>query len=303
MNNKVSVIIAVYNKANLLPRAIKSVINQTFQDFELIIIDDGSIDDTKKIVNEFQKKDQRIKYFYQENQGYASALNKGLSLAKGDYIAILDHDDEWLPEKLEKQIQIFEKYPSVYLVTCWIFRILENNTKKLFKTYSGLIKKENWCIFFKSKGILTSSTILFKKEILSKLGEFDLKLKSVVDLEFYIRVITNYDIYFVPIPLVNYYDYADSLSKKNFWLKWSPDFDYILNKHKIILNKCKDAKIYFFKTLGTCYLLQAKYKIAREFLFKCIKLNPFKIRIYFQYFLTFFPFFYKKLLFLKRKIF
>lgn len=302
MKYNVSVIIATYNKSNLILRTIQSVINQTFQDFELIIVDDGSDDNTLEVIKKISVKDKRIKYIYQKNQGYASALNNGISLSNGKYIAILDDDDEWLPEKLEKQIQIFEKYPSVYLVSCWLFKISENN-KRLFKTYSGLIENRKWCDFFKSNGILTSSSILFKKEIFDELGGFDSKLKLVCDLEFYIRVINNYDIYFLPIPLLNYYDYSNSLSKKDFWLKWPSEFNYILNKYEKVLNKCKYAQIYFLKTLGTCYLLQGKYKIAREFLLKCIKLNSFKLRFYLQYFLTFIPFIYKNLLFLKRKFF
>ena len=104
----VSVIIPTYNRAKLLKRAIESVLNQTFQDFELIVVDDGSTDDTKEIVKSFNN--QKIIYIYQENFGGAALpKNVGIKMAQGKYIAILDSDDEWLPEKLQKQVTLFER--------------------------------------------------------------------------------------------------------------------------------------------------------------------------------------------------
>ena len=106
---KVSIIIPTYNRAKLLSRAIKSVLDQTFKDFELIIVDDGSTDNTKGVVEEFQKKDSRIKYIWQENSGApAKPKNTGIRQARGEYVAFLDDDDEWFPKKLEKQIELFE---------------------------------------------------------------------------------------------------------------------------------------------------------------------------------------------------
>ncbi len=105
---KTSVVIPTYNRAKLLPHSIESVLSQTFQDFELIIVDDGSIDKTEKVVKKFQKKDKRIFYYFQENKGPATTRNVGIKKAKGEYIAFLDSDDMWLSKKLEKQIRIFE---------------------------------------------------------------------------------------------------------------------------------------------------------------------------------------------------
>lgn len=217
MNTKVSIIIPTYNRANLLAKAIKSVLNQTYKDLELIIVDDCSEDNTREVVKHFQVNDLRVQYIYQENRGLSSALNKGLSIASGEYIAFLESDDEWLPRKLEKQLKVFTKHLSVGLVTCWSFRIFENgNKKKLFKTHKGIIKKENWCNFFKTKGIISPSTIILRREVFDSVGNFDTKLKAAVDLDFYIRLIKNFDIYFLPIPLVNYYESQESLSKKIF---------------------------------------------------------------------------------------
>ncbi|GAH83893.1 unnamed protein product, partial [marine sediment metagenome] len=109
-NITVSVIIPTYNRADMVGRAIQSVINQTYQDFEIIIIDDASTDNTREVAREFQEREKRIKYFKHEiNKGGGAARNTGIKNSKGEYIAFLDSDDEWYPEKLEKQIEIFNK--------------------------------------------------------------------------------------------------------------------------------------------------------------------------------------------------
>ena len=107
-NPTVSAIILTYNRANLIEKAIKSVLKQTYQDFEIIVVDDGSTDNTGEIIRGF--KDKRVKYIkkYKENKGSSVARNIGIKVARGKYIALLDSDDEWLPEKLDKQIKILQ---------------------------------------------------------------------------------------------------------------------------------------------------------------------------------------------------
>ncbi|MGB9592367.1 MAG: glycosyltransferase family 2 protein, partial [Candidatus Kryptoniota bacterium] len=108
-----SVIIPTYNRADLLPRAIRSVLAQTFTDFELIVVDDGSIDNTREVVDKFTHLDARVKYIWEPNSGRpAVPKNKGIENASGEYIAFLDHDDEWLPAKLEKQLILFNNIPG-----------------------------------------------------------------------------------------------------------------------------------------------------------------------------------------------
>ena len=101
-NPKVSVLIPVYNAQNFIQRTINSALNQTFSDLEVIVIDDGSRDKTPDIIRAMKERDSRINYFYQENQGLSNTRNRLAALAKGEFIAFLDHDDEWFPEKIEK---------------------------------------------------------------------------------------------------------------------------------------------------------------------------------------------------------
>lgn len=124
-NPTVSVIIPTYNRAHLVGRAIQSVLNQTYKDFELIIVDDGSTDNTEDIIKKYQKKDERIKYIRRKkNKGGSVARNTGINAAIGEYIAFLDSDDEWLTEKLERQMKVFKSTSSeVGVVYSGFFRI------------------------------------------------------------------------------------------------------------------------------------------------------------------------------------
>ncbi len=108
---KVSVVVLTHNRRRLLRRAISSILNQTFQDFEIVLVDDASTDNTPEVVRSFG--DARIKYIRHEvNKGEAGSRNTGVTSSSGDYIAFLDDDDEWLPEKLEQQVRLLDSSPS-----------------------------------------------------------------------------------------------------------------------------------------------------------------------------------------------
>ena len=112
----VSIILCTYNRASLLPRAITSVLNQTYTDIELIIIDDGSTDRTSAVVNKFRNKDKRIHYFFQQNKGLAKARNAGLRKARGYYITFVDSDDEYDGSHIEKRVHYMIAHPSVDMI-------------------------------------------------------------------------------------------------------------------------------------------------------------------------------------------
>ena len=110
-NPIVSVIIPTYNRAHLIDKAIKSVLNQTYQDFEIIVVDDGSTDNTNEVLKNFT--DSRIHYiFHTSNLGVSAARNTGIKTSQGEYIALLDSDDDWLPEKLDKQVDVLQNESS-----------------------------------------------------------------------------------------------------------------------------------------------------------------------------------------------
>jgi len=303
-NPPISVVITTYNRENLVVRALKSVLIQTFKDFEVLVVDDGSTDNTRQVIQEIQKEDKRVVYVYQENKGWPSALNTGLSNAQGRYIAFLDSDDEWLPEKLEKQVKVLEELKNVGLVSCCAFRIFPDGTKKLYKTpYLGIFKKTKWKLFWEKWGIISLSTVMVRKEVIEKVGFFDEKIKTGADIDFYLRCIKKFDFYFIHEPLISYYESEESLSKKYFWKKWIPEYEYMLEKYREDFEECKKAKSRFLRNLGTCYVLNGDLNKAKKYLSEAILNNPINIRLYFQFFLVLFPNLYKNLLFLKRKIF
>ena len=128
MNPKVTVIMPTMNRASLLPRSIDSVLSQNFTDYEFIIIDDGSTDNTKQVVEEYVKKDPRIRYIrYEKNQGIPTVRNRGIAEAKGEYIAWQDDDDEWLPGKLEKTVKKLDELPKEYGIVYSAFWRIQPN--------------------------------------------------------------------------------------------------------------------------------------------------------------------------------
>jgi len=204
-NPTVSVIIPTYNRANLISRAIRSVLNQTYSDFELIIIDDGSTDNTEDIIRQFQEKDKRIKYIkHDKNKGGSAARNRGIKIAKGKYIAFQDSDDEWLPEKLNKQVDSIEKLPlNIWGGTyCSFYYFINGNTRMIEVTKRGNFKKE---LLNREVDIGASSTILLSKLAIDKIGLFDESFKKHQDLEYLIRFFRIYKLYCVNQPLVKVY--------------------------------------------------------------------------------------------------
>jgi len=201
----VSIIIPTYNRADLLSRAIQSVINQTYKDWELLIIDDGSTDNTKEIVEEFVKKDPRIKYFYQENKGQGAARNLGIRESKGEYIAFLDSDDEFLENKIEKSVKIFNEDKNIGMIysnAIIIGNYLDNKKSlEISKLYYGNIYKK-----LLLNNFITTSTVVVKKEVFLNCGFFNKSslLRNFEDYDMWLRIAKKYKIGYISEVLVKY---------------------------------------------------------------------------------------------------
>ncbi len=270
---KVSVIIPTYNRADLLPRAISSVLNQTFKNFELLIIDDGSTDDTKKVVDQFIEKDARIAYIWQKNSGGpANPRNVGVEKAAGEFIAFLDSDDEWLAEKLEKQLLVFEKtnFANVGFVGCNATIIETVGKDKIKKTeykikYSGKV----FNTILAGNFIWSCTNILIKKEALIQTGAFDTKLKYLDDWDMWIRVSKNYEFDFVDYPLFNYYIHRTNITKNFNQLQLLLEAEIILNKHAEFKH---NAKLLFH--LGRQFIIDDKKDKVEFYVKKSFEINP-----------------------------
>ena len=208
---KISVIIPTYNRKKTLPRAIQSVINQSFSPFEILIIDDGSNDGTEEWVKE---NFQNIKYIYQNNRGVSSARNIGIENANGDWVAFLDSDDEWLSNKLHEQVIAIESNPKIkffHTNEIWIRNGVRVNQMKKHKKYGGYI-------FEKCLDIcrVSPSSVLIQKEVFDNIGVFDESLRVCEDYDLWLRITSKYPVVFLDVPLIyKYGGHADQLSKIN----------------------------------------------------------------------------------------
>ncbi len=233
----VSVILPTFNRATLIPRAIRSVLTQSYKDLELIIIDDGSIDNTEDIIKNLMQSDHRIKYYKSSiNKGVSNARNIGIKIAAGKYIAFQDSDDEWLPGKLEKQVSLLESLSTdIGVIYCYAF--WANHPKKKVMHVKDIFPDEP-NVFKKMLGLKMGNFILqsclFRRQVFEKCGFFDERFKVTGDREFFIRISKSFKFYCLQEYLVKRYKTENSLksSKNNFaalkssiyiFIKYFPD--------------------------------------------------------------------------------
>jgi len=185
----VSVVIPAYNAESFLGVTLNSVARQTFQDFEVIVVDDGSRDQTARVVEEFLAKEKIPgRCIRQENRKIAGARNTGIRSARGEFIALLDHDDLWMPEKLERVMEAFQRWPGTDLI-CHNEQILKDgrvvrvsqNHRGGNTTYEDLLFRGN---------TLSPSAVVFRKKLFERTGGFDEspELNTVEDYDFWLRV-------------------------------------------------------------------------------------------------------------------
>ena len=205
----ISVIIPTYNRKHTLSRAINSVIDQTYEPFEIIIVDDGSTDGTKEWL---AKRYPDVQYIYQPNSGVSVARNVGIKSAQGDWISLLDSDDEWLSQKLEKQVKAVKEDPdSMFCHTneVWIRNGVRINQGKKHQKYGGLIF--NQCLDICR---ISPSSVLLKNSILKDTGLFDEKLPVCEDYDLWLRITAHNPVTFLDEPLINKYGgHKDQLSR------------------------------------------------------------------------------------------
>jgi len=234
MNNAssptVSVVMPTYNRAELLPRTIESILSQDFEDFELLIVDDGSTDDTAAVIREIQAQDARLRYLpLPENRGIGFARQAGLQHASGKYIALADSDDLWLPGKLKVQVEVLERYPEIDILfgDFWNIDYVRGTEYGGFAhTQAGMrhltvrqLAADLWLI---EKGVETgmlisnfiaAPTMVLKADIFTKVGGFDITLSTSVDREFGWRAAVLGARYaYLSRPLIKRYRYPSSVT-------------------------------------------------------------------------------------------
>lgn len=210
-----SVIIPLYNKESYIEKTLNCVLNQSFSDFEVIIVDDGSTDGSVSIVK--QINDGRIRLFHQENQGVSVARNKGMELSESDYFCFLDADDEWENDFLETFYKTITKF-SEYKVFSAAIKI-ETDNKVIPARYAlknhieGNYYIENFFQASTLSSILWTSCAVFHKSVFHKSGIFDISIRSGQDMDLWIRIGVNYKIVFIRKILAKYVFDSNSLSR------------------------------------------------------------------------------------------
>tara|TARA_B100001146_G_scaffold29594_1_gene22790 strand:- start:98 stop:934 length:837 start_codon:yes stop_codon:yes gene_type:complete len=205
----ISVIIPTYNRKNTLPRAVESVLNQTYKPVEIIIVDDGSTDGTKEWFSEMYPL---VHYIYQVNSGVSSARNTGINSARGDWIALLDSDDEWLPDKLELQVKLLQNNAELrfcHTNEIWIRNGVRINQMKKHQKYGGNIFKK--CLDICR---ISPSSSLFHTSVIKDVGLFDESLDVCEDYDLWLRITAKYPVLFLDQPLIKKFGgHTDQLSR------------------------------------------------------------------------------------------
>ena len=243
----VSVIIPTYNRKNLLKRALHSVSSQTFVPHEIIVVDDGSSDGTKDWV---QERFPYVRYIYQDNSGVSSARNAGIQEAKGSWIAFLDSDDEWMPNKLEQQKEVVNSFQKAWLChtnEIWIRNGVRVNQMKKHQKYGGDIFEN--CLDICR---ISPSSVLIKKEVFETVGLFDESLKVCEDYDLWLRITSVLPIIFLDQPLIiKYGGHADQLSRVNNGIEQYriKSLEKILRSESLSADQLKSAKLHLLKKL------------------------------------------------------
>ncbi len=236
---------AVYNAENYLDASITSILEQSFTNFEFIIINDGSIDRTSEILEKYIKQDSRVHIISQENTGLTVALNKGLNIAKGKYIARQDADDISYPYRLQKQLELMEENP--YIVLCG------GNCENLYQ--GGLQTIWGWqtdeeiqkSVFFKTP--FAHSTAFMRTDIARQLGGYDENFKTSQDMEFWMRFAKVGKISMIKEPVIRRHVFPDSISVRRRWRQFYDAFcarwKHSKNKGAVLYNSLRSLFISF----------------------------------------------------------
>jgi glycosyltransferase involved in cell wall biosynthesis len=194
---QVSVIIPTYNRAWVIKEAIDSVLAQDYAEFELIVVDDGSTDQTSDVLDTFGNV---IKVFSQKNKGVSAARNRGIAEASGNFIAFLDSDDLWHPQKLSSQIDFFNQTPDALICQTeevWIRNGLRVNPKKRHKKPSGMIFKPSLKLC-----LVSPSAVMIRRRLFDRVGGFDETLPACEDYDLWLRISCRFPIHLIDTPLI-----------------------------------------------------------------------------------------------------
>ena len=280
-NFLITINICCYNSSKYIEETIESVINQTYTNWELIIIDDGSTDNTKNLVEKYLNINNKIFYFYKENGGYPSARNKAIKIAKGEWIALIDHDDVMLPNRLENQVNEIIKYNHVKLFSGNSEHMNEKG-KYLYNAFDkfnplnlNFLKRNSAFELLKNGCFIGTETVIFNRNSALEINGYNEKYKFLGDYDFFIRLALINDIFVsknilsrhrVHTKNAQYYYFN---SGKGYWSYASIYVRYLFNINFSIAEKIvilKRLLIYFFYGISRFIINNTPLKFAYKFI-------------------------------------
>jgi len=270
----VSIVIPTYNRAELVERAVRSVLAQTYANLDIIIVDDGSTDGTLERIVLLQRTDRRIRPIRHEaNRGAQAARNTGIKAAIGEYIAFLDSDNEWLPQKIEKQLALFTSQPSSPgVVYCGFtrFNSAQELTHEYIPEYRGYVYPivlRNW--------LTDTSTIVVRREFLALIQGLNETLRAYHEWDLCIRLARECDFDFMPECLTIYHEHTQSSISKNLLVD-AQGYQQVVEFYKEdIVRECgvKVLSSHYLKT-GRLFIQAEQFDLARDYFRKSIQKDP-----------------------------
>jgi glycosyltransferase involved in cell wall biosynthesis len=293
----ISVVIPAYNSAAYIKRSVDSVLAQTLKPDEIIVVDDGSTDNTADIVSQYGSK---VTLIQQKNAGPSTARNTGIKAATGEWIAFLDADDEWLPEKLQLQIENLQRNPQLVWTTANFYRSLENENRRMPQIQSAKAKKmlegknyiEDYFSAYRAGIIGCTDTMVVKKSVLIEAGFFREQLNKAEDLDLWWRIaIRQPKIGYITQPIACYYMNLSNISRREY----SADLCIDIIRHNLELAK-QYNRTQAFNPCATILLKQwlrsmlfyAKGRDIRQIINEFTEILPAGYKI-FMHILTIFP--------------
>jgi glycosyltransferase involved in cell wall biosynthesis len=291
--NKVSITIASYNNSKFLPEVLESIFNQTYNDFEIIVVDDASTDNTQEVAKQFNGK--IIYERLPENRGSPVAWNKAISLARGEYIVLAAADDVWLPERLAEQVKILDSQKHIGLVYGKCITTDENGIPLREPSNRKYPSGKVFLDLFLNDNFMPASTVIFRKDLLVKSGMLDEALRLCQDYDFYMRLSRYTEVAFINKPIVKYRKHPGSVTtgkrhnafafqRKAIYKIWTMFKDdkesgltYEIYRKRLVKQCLKE---------GRYYLRYKEKLLARESLREALKTSPFNPAVLFQYLRT-----------------
>jgi glycosyltransferase involved in cell wall biosynthesis len=283
-----SIIIPTFNRATLVLGAIQSVLAQTFADFELIVVDDGSTDNTREIIE--SNDDPRLRYIRQENKGVSAARNAGVAISNGKYVTFLDSDDEVLPTWLAHFAQAFNQDKTG--IVCCGCRIVRQDEPERGEE---VLSRDYGALFSHKKGLFLAGTFSLRRELFEAVGGYVEGLSFSENTELAIRLIPHcinegWKIVSLAKPLVLYHKqpFDESKAHTNYKIR-SESVAYVLARHRAKFKKDARAHGYFLAGLGVCVAKMGEYSRARHYFKSAILAHPWNWRHYGRFLLALMP--------------